>query len=159
MGFLTENKLRNVVDLPIGLPDTTLKQGDWLVISTVKIVAPQKLSMRSLTMQMVDASVDIDLITTGNKVTPNLGLLYVVLRRDYASGVPGGSGALDYLFLENLGTTVRSTVPVVLTTPGNYSLIVANNMQASTDSNVPTSTSIDFKVVVTGQFRLDLSGG
>ncbi len=158
MGYLTENKLKTTLDLPIGLPDTTLKQGDWVVISTVKLVAPQRLSMRSVTMQLLESSVDTSLIVSGNKVVPNLGLVYVVLRKDYASGVPGGTGALDYMLLDDLGTVVRSTVPVVLTAPGNYSLICANNMQPSTLSTISTSTSIDFKVLVTGQFRLELSG-
>jgi hypothetical protein len=158
MGYLTENKLRNVVDLPIGLPDTTLKQGDWVIISTVKVVAPQRLSMRSVTMQLLESSVDTSLIVSGNKVVPNLGLVYVVLRKDYASGVPGGTGALDYMLLDDLGTVVRSTVPVVLSSPGNYSLICANNMQPSNLSTISTSSSIDFKVLVTGQFRLELSG-
>ena len=158
MGYLTENKLKSVVDLPIALPDTTLKQGDWLVVATVKLVAPQRLSMRSLTMQVREASVDTSLIGTVNKVVPNLGLVYVVLRKDYSSGVPGGTGALDFMLLNDIGVVVRSTVPVILTAPGNYSLLVANNMQASTASNISTSTSIDFKVIVTGQFRLELSG-
>lgn len=158
MGYLTDSKLRDVVDLPIALPDTALKQGDWLVVSTVKLVAPQRLSMRSLTLQLIESSVDTGLVTTGNKVVPNLGLVYAVLRKDYSAGVPGGTGALDYMFVEGVGIAVRSTVPVVLAAPGNYSLIIANNMQASTASNVPTSSTIDFKVLVTGQFRLELSG-
>ncbi len=158
MSYLTDNKLRNVVDLPIALPNTTLKQGDWIVVATVKLVAPQRLSMRSLNLQLLEATVDTSLITTGNRIVPNLGLVYLVLRKDYASGTPGATGGLDYMYLEDIGIVVRSTVPVILTAPGNYSLICANNMQASTDSTVPTSTSIDFKVLVTGQFRLELSG-
>lgn len=158
MGYLTDNKLRSVVDLPIALPNTTLKQGDWIVVSTVKLLAPQRLSMRSLILQLVEASVDTADIGTANKVVPNLGLAYLVLRKDYASGTPGATGGLDYMYLEDLGTVVRSTVPVLLTAPGNYSLICANNMQASTASTVPTSSSIDFKLLVTGQFRLELNG-
>lgn len=158
MGYLTETKLKSVVDLPIALPDTTLKQGDWLIVATVKLVAPQRLSMRSLTLQLLESSVDTALIGTANKIVPNLGLVYLVLRKDYASGNPGSTGGLDYVLLNDIGVTVRSTVPVILTAPGNYSLLIANNMQASTASEVSTSTTIDFKVLATGQFRLELSG-
>jgi hypothetical protein len=159
MGYLTENKLKTVIELPIALPATMLKQGDWVVVSTVKLVAPQQLSLRALTLQLLEATVDIEDISTSNKVVPSLGLIYFVLRRDYVSGEPGGSGALDYLKLDGIGATSRSTVPVLMTTPGNYSVICANNMQASTTSTVPTSTSIDFKVLLTGEFRLELTGG
>lgn len=158
MGYLTENKLKGTIDLPIALPATTIKQGDWVVVATVKLVAPQRLSLRSLTLQLLEANVDVADIATANKVVPNLGLLYVVLRKDYTSGTPGGSGALDYLALDDVGVTTRSTVPVLLTAPGSYSLICANNMQAVTGVTIPTSTSIDFKALVTGQFRLELIG-
>lgn len=158
MAYLTENKLKNVLELPIALPATTLKQGDWVVVSTVKLVAPQRLSLRSLTLQLLESTVDVADIDTSNKVVPNLGLVYFVLRQNYVSGTPGGSGALDYLKLDGIGTTSRSTIPVILTAPGNYSIICTNNTQASTTSVISTSTSIDFKVLMTGQFRLELSG-
>jgi hypothetical protein len=158
MGYLTENKLKNTVELPIALPATLLKQGDWVVVSTVKLVAPQRLSLRALTLQMLESTVDIADIATANKVVPNLGLAYFVLRKDYVSGAPGTSGALDYLKLDDIGAVSRSTVPTIVTTPGNYSIICVNNMQASTSSTISTSTSIDFKILMTGQFRLELSG-
>jgi hypothetical protein len=155
MAYLTENKLSNLVELPIALPATTLKQGDWVVVATVKLVSPQRLSLRALTMQLLEATVDIGDIVTGNKVVPNLGLAYYVLRKDYVSGSPGGAGALDYLKLDGVGAVARSTVPAVFVGPGNYSVIIANNMQTSTESTI--TEDIDFKVLMTGQFRLELS--
>ncbi len=157
MGYLTENRLRSTVELPIALPATTLKQGDWVVVSTVRLVAPQRLSLRALTLQLLEATVDVSEVDSSNKVIPNLGLVYFVLRKDYASGNPGGSGALDYLKLDGIGVTSRSTVPVLLASPGNYSVICANNMQASSSSDIATDVSIDFKVLMTGQLRLELS--
>jgi hypothetical protein len=158
MAYLTENKLKTVVELPIALPATLLKQGDWLCVSTVKLVAPQRLSLRALTFQMLESTVDTADIGTVNKVVPNLGLAYFVLRKDYVSGAPGTSGALDYLKLDGVGAVSRSTVPTIMTAPGTYTIICVNNMQASTSSSIPTSTSIDFKLLMTGQFRLELSG-
>ena len=158
MAYLTESKLKTTLDLPIALPATTIKQGDWVVVSTIKLVSPQRLSLRSMTLQLLEANVVTSDIVAANRVVPNLGLLYVVLRKDYTSGTPGGSGSLDYLKLDAVGVTTRSTVPTFLTAPGNYSLICANNMQAVTGVTVPTSTSIDFKALVTGMFRLELLG-
>jgi len=157
MAYLTETKLKTTVDLPIALPDTTLKQSDYLVVATVKVLAAQRLQLRVLAMQMIDSTVDTALVDATNKIIPNLGLAYVVLRKDYVSGTPGDTGALDYIFLDAVGVASRSTVPFVISTPGNYSIIVANNMQASASSSIPTSTSIDFKLLVTGQFRLELT--
>jgi len=158
MSYLTSSKLSTTIDLPIALPATTLKQGDWLVVSTVKLVAPQRLTLQALTFQLLESSASVADIATANKVVANLGLAYVVLRMDYLSGSPGGAGSLDFMSMENLGVSVRTAAPVVTSVPGNYSLIVANNMQAITGVTVPTSTSIDFKVLVTGQFRLELLG-
>jgi hypothetical protein len=157
MAYLTESKLKSTVDLPIALPDTSLKQSDYVVIATVKLLAAQRLSLRVLTLQLLSATIDPTVVDATNKVIPNLGVAYVVLRKDYTSGVPGDTGALDYIFVENIGVASRTTVPYVMSTPGNYSIIVANNMQASSTSPIPPSTSIDFKVIVTGQFRLELS--
>jgi len=157
MAFITETKLRSTVDLPIALPDTTLKQSDYLVVATVKLGAAQRLTLTSLALQMLDSTVDPSLVDPTNLIVPNLGLAYVVLRQDYASGVPGQIGALDYIYLTGLGIVNRSLIPVVLIAPANYSILVANNMQPSTTSAIPTSTSIDFKLIVTGQFRLELT--
>ena len=93
MGYLTEAKLVNIVDNPVALPATEIKQGDWLVLATIKIASP-----------MVE----------------------------------------------------RDTTETVYSTPGNYSWIIANNMQPSSSSDVPTSTEINFRLSVTGQVRLEL---
>ncbi len=157
MAYLTENKLKSLVDLPIALPDTLLKQSDYVVVATVKLSASQRLSLRALNLQLLSGTVDPAAADASNKIIPNLGAAYVVLRKDYTSGIPGDTGALDYVYIGAVGVVIRSTVPLVLSAPGNYSIIVANNMQASASSPISTSTSIDFNVIVTGQFRLELS--
>jgi len=143
--------------MPIALPDTTIKQGDYLIIATIKLLAAQRLTLRAMAMQLFDSSVDVNSITSANKIIPNLGLAYVVLRQDYQSGVPGATGGLDFLYANALGVAVRNLTPVVMTTPASYSVIVANNMQSSSNSAVPASSSIDFKIIVTGQWRLELT--
>jgi hypothetical protein len=133
--------------------------GDWLIVGTVRLVAPQRLSIRQMTLQLIDSTVDVDDVEVSNKVIPNLGLVYAVLRKDYVSGTPGGSGALDSMYLDEITTTSRSTVSALYTTPGNYSIIVANNTKAVSGVTIPTTTSIDFTVMVNGAFRLELIGG
>jgi hypothetical protein len=159
MSFLTENKLKSVVDLPIALPACTVKQSDWLVIATVKLVTPQRLTLRALNFQLLSSTVTIGDIASVNKVVANLGIAYVIIRQNYISGNPGGPGAVDSLKIDDIGTVSRSAVPLQITVPGNYSVIVANNCQPSSSSlsSIPSSTSIDHKLCVTGQFRLELN--
>lgn len=158
MSFLTENKIKNIIDVPIALPATIIKQSDWVVVATMALSPGQRLSLRALTLQMLDATVDTTLVTPGNLIVSNLGLAYVVLRQNYVSGPPGASGAFDSLAINGLGVIVRSTVPVLITTPGYYSLIAVNNCQPSTASTIPTGTSIDYTLAATGTLRLELIG-
>jgi hypothetical protein len=104
-------------------------------------------------------TVDPTLITAGNKIYGNLGLAYLTLRKDYTSGSPGAAGGLDVLVSDGLGIVSRNpVVSVVITAAGVYSWIIASNMQPSTDTVplIPVSTSIDFRLAVTGTVRLEL---
>lgn len=159
MAYLTENQLTNTMDMPIALPATDLRMGDWVVISSVRIVAPMKLTFKLANIQLSASTVDTALITAGNKIYGNLGLVYLTLRKDYLSGSPGVAGGLDALVANDLGITQRDTaIRVEITADGVYSWIIANNMQPSTDAVplIPISTSIDFRVAVTGSVRLEL---
>jgi len=158
MAYLTESKLASVLDLPVSLSATELKMGDWLLLSTVRIVQPMLLTVRYLNIQLLSTNVDVTKIANVNKIYGNLGLCYVALRRDYTSGTPGAPGAVETLVANDLGITARDTAsPLFVTVPGTYSWLVANNMKADATSAISTSTSIDFKLSITGQVRLDLS--
>lgn len=156
MAFVTESKLAATIDQPVALPVTELIQGDWLVLATIKVASPMQISLRYLSLRLTECTVDVDAIVSANKVSANLGLAFVGLYQDYQSGFPGLVPALAALTANAL-TTFSRTAPVVsATTPGVYSVIVANNMQASSASTIPVSTSIDFKLSVTGSIRLEL---
>jgi hypothetical protein len=173
MAFLTENTIAKTLDLPINLPATELKMGDWLTVATIKLVYPMKLAYRFMTLQMLSSSVSTDLITAVNKVSPSLDLAFLGLYLNYSSGHPGTQPALDVVKIRETESaavdcvpvnelsgqfiTVRTEPLVEYTTPGVYSFILANNMQASSESAIPTTTSIDFRLCATGQVRLYLS--
>ncbi len=159
MAFITENQLSNTLDIPVALSSTDLRMGDWIVLATVKLVEPMRLTYRVANLTLSASVVDPDDITNGNKLFGNLGLVYLTLRRNYISGNPGEAGALDVLVATELGTFSRNaSVPVTTTTAGDYSWIIVNNMQPSTDTIpiIPVSTSIDFRVNVNGVVRLEL---
>lgn len=158
MAYLTESKLASVLDLPVSLASTELKMGDWLLMSTVRIVQPMLLTVRYLNIQLLSCNVDVNDIANVNKTYGNLGLCFVALRLDYTSGNPGLPGAVETLVANDLGITARNTAsPLLITVPGTYSWLVANNMKADATSSISTSTSIDFKLCITGQARLDMS--
>jgi len=157
MAYLTEAKIGTVLDLPVCIPATELQMGDWIIFASVKVIEPMRLTFKMLNLQLHSASVDIGDIDTSNKIFGNLGLAYVALRRDYSSGSPGITGALDVVVVDEIELVARDITNVVtLDTPGLYSWIIANNMQPSSDSDISTSTSIDFRVSATGQVRIEL---
>lgn len=157
MGYLTTSKLTNIIDLPIQLPATEIKMGDWLVIGSIKIAAPMFLSYRFLNLQLHSSTVSIASIASANKISGNLGYAYVALRRDYSAGNPGAAGGLEVLNISEIGLVERTNVETTFTTPGRYSWIIANNMQPASSSIIPTSTDINFRLSVTGQVRLELN--
>jgi hypothetical protein len=156
MGYLTTSRLTNIIDLPIQLPATEIKMGDWLVVATVKIAEPMRLRYRFLNLQLHTASVEMSDIAATNKIFGNLGFAYVALRRDYSAGNPGAAGGLEVLNISELGLVERTNVETIFSTAGRYSWIIANNMQPSSSSDIPTSTEINFRLSITGQVRLEL---
>jgi len=173
MALLTENVLSNTLDIPVNLPATEVQMGDWLVVATVKLVAPMRLTYQFMTLQMLSSSVTTSDIVAANMIVPALDYAFLGLYRDYSSGHPALSPALDIVRIRQNATitgdcipitdtlgqfiTSRSSPVLTFTTPGVYSFIVANNMQASSQSAIPTTTSIDFKLCATGQIRLELN--
>jgi hypothetical protein len=158
VGYLTISKLNNVIDHGICLPSTELRQSDWLILASVKVVEPMKLRFRFLNLNIISATVNVSDITSLNKIFGNLGLAYVSLRLNYISGSPGEGGGLDVLVGDTLGIFNRTTGELVLTTPGVYTWLLASNMKSSSESGsiIPATTPIDFNVSVNGALRLEL---
>lgn len=158
MGFLTANKLSNVIDHGICLPATELRQSDWLILASVKIAEPMKLRYRFMNLYVINSTVNVSDITSLNKIFGNLGLAYVSLRLNYVSGSPGEGGGIDVLVADDLGVFQRPTAELILTTPGVYTWLLASNMKASSEegSLISPTTPIDFNVSVNGALRLEL---
>ena len=173
MALLTENTLSNTLDIPVNLPATEVQMGDWLIVSSINLVAPMQLTYQFMTLQMLASSVSTQSIVQANMIVPSLDYAFIGLYVNYSSGHPANSPALDILRIRQNPTVASNCVPIPDTlgqfisvrssptltfkTPGVYSFIVANNMQPSAQSTIPTSTSIDFQLVATGQIRLALN--
>jgi len=156
MSYLTESKLSSTFDLPVAMPATVLKQGDFLILSTIKVTNGMRVSWKHVNINLIACSVNTGLIAASNKIGGSLGFVYIALRKDYVNESPGSSGALDIYGVSALGTYTRPTTPeVLIVEPGTYSWLVANNMQPSNSSTVPASTSIDFTLAVSGMARIE----
>jgi hypothetical protein len=157
MPYLTERKLSNTLDIPINLPTTEIKMGDWVVIATIKLVAPAQLTYRMMNLNFVSSTVPLPNITAVNKVVPNYGLCYVGLFFNYVSGDPSSLPALDVVQASTFDVVERTATPIVTATEGTYSWIAVNNVQYnSQNSLLSVSDSADFTVSCVGQARLEL---
>lgn len=160
MSYLTKQELSNIADVAVALPSTLLSMGDWILMASVKIVAPMRCTYRYLSFQIHTSTVDVSKVASENKIYGNLGLVYVALRKDLVSGSPGAAGALDIVSLNSLGIAIRDASEsnaVVMTEPGVYSWYVVNNCKAADGVYIPAFDPIDYRVSVTGQARLEFS--
>jgi len=157
MSYLTETKLSNTLDVPVNLPTTELKMGDWLVIATVKIVSPTLLTYRMMNFNFVSSALPLANVTSSNLIVPNFGLCYVGLYLNYTAGDPSTLAALDVLQSNSFGVQMRTATPIVTSTEGTYSWIVVNNVQYnSQNSLISTNDSADFTLSCCGQARIEL---
>jgi len=157
MAYLTERKLSNTLDIPINLPTTEIKMGDWIVVATVKIETPTRLTYRMLNLDFVSSTIALSNITPDNRIVPNFGMCYVGLFFNYTSGDPSALPALDVVQATSFGIVARTATPIVTVAPGTYSWLAVNNIQFS-DQNVllTTGDSADFTLNCVGQARLEL---
>ena len=103
MSLYSINKLNGTLDVPIALPATKLQMGDWLALAVLRLAAPMLITYRLASLQLFSSSATLSSISEGNKIYGNLGLAYLVMRRDYVSGSPGAAGGLDVLTATSIG--------------------------------------------------------
>lgn len=157
MSYLTERKLSNTFDIPVNLPISEIKMGDWLVLASFKLDAPTRLTYRMMHLSFVSSTVPLSNITAANKIVPNFGLCYVGLFFNYTSGDPSGLASLDVLQADSLGIVERTAAPIVTATPGTYSWLAVNNVQFSDlNSLLGVDESADFTISCVGQARIEL---
>lgn len=157
MPYLTERKFSNTLDVPVNLPSTEIKMGDWVVIATIKLVAPARLTYRMMNLNLIGSTFNVSNLIAANRIVPNFGLCYIGLFFNYISGDPSGIPALDVLYATGSGVIYRIASPIVTAQEGTYSWIAANNVQIS-DQNplLTTSSSVDFTLSCVGQARIEL---
>lgn len=151
--LITKKTLKNIVDLPVSLPSTRLRQGDWLVVSSFILDTSSQATFGYLGLEIESSSIAVDTIGLENKISGSLGLAYVGLYKDYnPSASPHTYSAVDVVIGNGIGITNRIGPPVLVNDPGVYHFVVASNVIGNS-----VVGSIDFTIVVTGQIRITLA--
>jgi len=167
--FVTLEQLDGIIDIPISCPITEIMAADWLVVSTIKIQAAEKLKYRYLSLQVVDASVDGVAVplndgcnpVTIKRINQSYGLAYVGIAKDYSpsedpSTITWVGTAADVVSATSSGVYTRDLTATTLeiAEAGNYSFVLVNNCQIDAESGL--TTNVDLRVVVSGSVRLEL---
>jgi hypothetical protein len=152
MPYLTDKQLNDVLDLPVSLPASQLKADTWLVLASVRLVSPQKLTYRHLQLQLLDFTANGDIVYSDSA----RGLVYVAIFKDYdVSQRPGGANSpvipqgsnQDLIVASDVGIISRDqSIPLDLTASGDYSFVIVNN-----------TTNVELRAAVNGQIRLALN--
>ena len=137
----------------MALPLADLHPNEWLVISTVKIVEPQTLTLRWLQAYVLRADDPNAINGAAQEVTeliiPGLGLAYVGFYRNFdALTAPASQAAQEVPLVIGDETSlapvsaIRPLTQVSYTASGAYSFVICNNTSNRT-----------LRVVVNGQIR------
>jgi hypothetical protein len=169
MSFITSEQLQRIIDLPVSLPLTTLDPSEWLVISSVTLVSPERMILKWLQSEILiladiygtvntatsSPNADGQCVFLGGGATlntPSLGLAFIGLYRDFDPlKQPSSQAAQEAPLVVGTSSSlppiagVRATTPTTYTDPGTYSFVVVNN---TSDRKV--------SIAVTGQVRVDL---
>jgi hypothetical protein len=170
--FLTTQELESIIDLPISMPSTLIRSGDWLVVATFSLSEGQTLVYKDMNLTVTSASiagVDLPLGNQCNQFNIKLlnnsyGISYIGIAKDFSAttdpqSVTWVGTAADVISASSVGTYVRasSATELEITEPGFYSVVIVNNCE-STTSTVTTSQlyNVDLKMIVSSQIRLKL---
>jgi len=143
MGYLSNNRIDTLLDIPVSLPLTAVAPGDWVIISSFKIPASKPTVKATLRVLQLFLVTDTGADTVG-----------VALQKDFVANSNPTSGAVELLQITGPAPKYASRNPLVpLVLDGNvagsdgiYSFVVYN-----------LSSSNSAILSVTGSVRLDVS--
>jgi hypothetical protein len=148
MSYITHRQLSDKIDLPVALPITELKRANWLIIATMQLSPPMKLSYKWLNLQLVSTSYSDQNIAI---IDPSRGLCYVGIYKNFNGGevfLPVGTNE-DVIFTTAVGTVSKNPdteLELTVTEPTTFSFVAVNN-----------TSNAELRLVVNGQARLDIS--
>lgn len=132
------------LEVSFNLPQTTLKPNTAEQVAVIVLQPGQQLQLRWLSLHMV--KMNLLPFVAPVKVNPSLGACYAGLMGDRAAFLTAPAGRpIVYVPVELPGVVANPPAFVTQLSPGTYSLIVVNNLQAT-----------DIEVSCCGAFRVVL---
>jgi hypothetical protein len=170
--FLTTQELDSVIDLPISMPSTLVRSGDWLVVASFNLLSGQTLLYKDMNLTVLSASIDGVDLALGNQcnqfniklLNNSYGISYVGIAKDFSAtsdpqSVTWIGSAADVISADSVGTYVRSSsaTELEITESGVYSVVLVNNCESTTSTQTTSQLyNVDLKMIVSSQIRLKL---
>ena len=170
--LLTLEELNSVIDLPISMPTTFIHSSDWLIVASFSLLEGQTLIYKEMNLTVLKASIDGVDLALGNQcnqfninlVNNSYGIAYVGIAKDFSSttdpqSVTWVGSASDVISASSIGIYTRSSsaTQFEITEPGNYSVVIVNNCQSTTETSTTSSLSnVDLSMIISSQIRLSL---
>ena len=170
--FLTTQELDSVIDLPISMPSTLVRSGDWLVVASFNLLSGQTLLYKDMNLTVLSASIDGVDLALGNQcnqfniklLNNSYGISYVGIAKDFSAtsdpqSVTWIGSAADVISADSVGTYVRSSsaTELEITESGVYSVVLVNNCESTTSTQTTSQLyNVDLKMIVSSQIRLNL---
>ena len=159
MSYLTDNMLRNIVDVPVAMPSTRVTANKWIIVATVKVSGHVTAQFNWLLLQLFEAIRAGEIVELNDACNPaniglvdaNYGLAYVGIVKDLSSSSIDANNLqfigtqADVLTVSERGVVSRDPEnPLTIDSAGNYSFILINNC-----------VDTDLRLLVSGMIRID----
>ena len=170
--FLTTQQLESVIDLPISMPSTLVRSGDWLVVASFNLQSGQTLTYKDMNLAVLSASiagVDLPLADQCSQfniklINNSYGISYVGIAKNFSvtsdpQDVTWVGTAADVVSANSVGMYTRpsSATQLEISESGLYSVVVVNNCESTTSTTTTSQLyNVDLKTVISSQIRLNL---
>lgn len=141
MNYLTETQLDSSAGIPIGLPQTTVRRGEFVVVGSISVPQGAEAIVAWMGLTVLRVAVVPGNVATPAKISPGRPAFWAGLqpRLGKPGGVPIAGVGLDLLGIDQLDQSGLRKI----STPGFYEIVVVNN-----------TSNLDADMVLTAEVRM-----
>lgn len=140
MNYLTENQLNSAAGIPIGMPQTTVRRSEHVVVGSFSVPAGTEAGVAWLGLSVLRVAV-VGAVAPPVKISPGRPAFWAGIQPKIGrpGGMPIAGVGLDLLGMDQLDMSGLRRV----STPGLYEVIVVNN-----------TTNLDADMVLTAEIKM-----
>ena len=141
MNYLTESQLDSAAGIPIGMPQTTVRRAEHVVVGSFVVPVGAEAGVAWLGLSVLRVAVVSGAVAPPIKISPGRPAFWAGIQPKLGKpgGVPVVGVGLDLLGIDQLDPNGLRRV----SSPGLYEIIVVNN-----------TTNLDADVVLTAQIKM-----